>query len=79
MKKKNFAKRYAEKWFKENGFTFVVKKDLITKTVYHVSKDGCTESFELPSYVIEPERYMRLFAIQFKMAVAIADIERESA
>ena len=36
--------KYAEKWFKDNGFTFELVKQYVSKTVYNVYKDGSDTS-----------------------------------
>ena len=59
--------KYAEWWFKDNGFEFELVNQFVSKTVYKVSKDGITDKFELPSGVTDPKGYMNMFDRSFNM------------
>lgn len=79
MKEKTRAERYAEKWFAENGFEYSVRKQYISKTVYAVSKDSVTDTFELPSTVTEPKKYMDMYAESFELKKEIIRMKAELA
>lgn len=39
--------KYAIKWFEEHGFSAVLEKQYISKTIFTVSKDGVSDKYEL--------------------------------
>lgn len=41
--------KYAENWWTDHGFAWKLKKRFISKSVYEVSKDGTTLSYEIPN------------------------------
>lgn len=45
----NFSKeeKYAIQWLNDNGFSRRVAKQLLSKTIFEVSKDGVTDQFVL--------------------------------
>ena len=59
--------KYAEKWFKENGFDFELVKQYVSKTKYKITKDGITIPFELIWGVDDIKGYMRMFNESFEM------------
>lgn len=52
---------YAEKWWKEHGFTAVLESRMLTKSVYRVTKDGVTDKYEIPMTVKDKKGFMELF------------------
>lgn len=44
--------KYAISWFEENGYSWSIKKQYVSKTIFEVSKDGVTDKFELPQGVV---------------------------
>ena len=69
--------RYAEKWFKDNGFEFKLIKQYVSKTVYEVRKDGLVEKFELLNGVTDIKKYMGQFAYSFGLALRIERAKKE--
>lgn len=69
MEKRDKSKneKYAEKWFRENGFECRLVKQYISKTKYEVSKDGITAIFELPFGVENCKKYMDFYNETFEM------------
>lgn len=67
MTEKSKVEKYAEKWFKENGFQCELIKQYISKTKYKISKDGITEIFELSYGITEPKKYMEMYKESFEM------------
>lgn len=67
MYEKSKNEKYVEQWFTENGYTFSVIKQFISKTKYEVSKDGISDIFELPSEVQDPKKYMIMYDRSFEM------------
>lgn len=67
MTDKSKVEKYAEKWFKENGFQCELIKQYISKTKYKISKDGITEIFELSYGITEPKKYMEMYKKSFEM------------
>lgn len=67
MTEKSKVEKYAEKWFKENGFQCELIKQYISKTKYKISKDGITEIFELSYGITEPKKYMEMYKKSFEM------------
>ena len=74
---KSRAEKFAEKWFDENGFSYELKKQYLSKTKYTVTKDGVTDDFELPSAVTEYKNYMKQYGESFKMKCEIERLRRQ--
>ena len=61
--------QYAIEWFSEYGFVGEIKKQYVSKTVFKISKDGITDTFELPQSVTQKnisdfmEQYYKHFDI----------------
>lgn len=66
-KDKSKNEKYVEKWFKENGFECKLIKQYQSKTKYEISKDGITETFELPYGVEDCKKYMKIYNDNFEM------------
>lgn len=41
--------KYAVKWFNDNGFEGELDKQLLSKTKFNISKNGVSDTFELPN------------------------------
>lgn len=41
--------KYAVKWFNNNGFDGELDKQLLSKTKFNISKNGVSDTFELPN------------------------------
>lgn len=41
--------KYAVKWFNDNGFDGELDKQLFSKTKFSISKNGVSDTFELPN------------------------------
>ena len=52
---------YAEKWWKEHGFTAVLDSRMLTKSIYKITKDGITDKYEIPMAVKDRKGFMELF------------------
>lgn len=61
--------QYAIEWFTTNGFVGEIKKQYVSKTVFRITKDGITDTFELPQSVTQKnindfmEQYRKNFDI----------------
>ena len=52
---------YAEKYWKEHGYTAVLDSRMLTKSVYRISKDGVEDKYEIPMAVKDVKGFMELF------------------
>lgn len=43
---------FAIKWFKENGYSGKIIKQYVSKTIFEISKNGVTDRFELPQWIV---------------------------
>ena len=71
--------KYAEKWFAQNGFSFELVKQYVSKTIYLISKDGISEKFELPSEATDIKGYMELFRKSFELEKQIDQMKEQLA
>lgn len=67
MFEKNNNEKYAEKWFKENGFEIVSCKQYQSKTKYVIRKMDTDLSFDLPFCVTDIKHYMEMCKNSFEM------------
>jgi hypothetical protein len=77
MKEKSKVERQAEKWLKENGFEYEIIKQYISKTIYHVLKEGREESLQLPMTVTNVKSYMNMFNRSFELGREIERMKHE--
>jgi pyocin large subunit-like protein len=61
------AERYAERHWKENGYTFSIKREYASKTIYTVSKNGVELEYTISSDITDPKGDMKHFEKQFEM------------
>lgn len=71
------AERYAEKYWRENGFEVKLVKRYQSKSVYEVSRDGLTRKEEIPDTVRRFGEYMKQFQKGWDMAVEIERLKRQ--
>lgn len=74
---RNQAEKYAEKYWKENGFDYKVKRKYISKCIYIVSKDGLEFPYAIPCDVTDRKKYMALFQEQFEMRKEIERLKKQ--
>ena len=61
--------QYAIEWLTANGFVGEIKKQYVSKTVFRITKDGITDTFDLPQSVTQKnisdfmEQYRKNFDI----------------
>lgn len=77
MYEKTKNEKYAENWFKENGFDFKLLKQYISKTKYEITKAEITEIFELPNDVTNIKKYMDMFLKSFEMKIEILKMKEQ--
>lgn len=46
------SEKFALEWFKANNFHAIIKKQYVSKTIFEVSKDSMTDTFELPQGIV---------------------------
>lgn len=54
------TEQQAEQWFAENGYQYTVKRRLISKTVYTLTKNGESREFQLPSQINGTRAYLEM-------------------
>lgn len=64
----------AIQWLNERGYDVVLIKQLLSKLVFEVSKNGTTLKFEFPKSVTNVEGYMELFEQSFELATKIKGV-----
>ena len=69
------SQAYAEKYWKDNGFDFEVKRKSNSKCVYTIRKDGLEFPYTIPCVVEDVKVYMGWFAEQFAMRKEIRDMQ----
>lgn len=76
--KKELSKneKYADKWFKENGFEIIKCKQYISKTIYYLVKNNIEDVFELPNGVTEIKKYMNLCKNNYELKVEILRLQK---
>ena len=73
---KNKIEKYAENYWKKNGFDYEVKRKYMSKTVYIIRKDGLEFPYEVPDVVQDCKLYMQWFQEQFEMRKQIAELQK---
>lgn len=61
------AELYAERYWKEHGYSYRLHKRYQSKSVYQVYKDGVECSYEVQHSIIHPEKDMEFFEKLFEM------------
>ncbi len=74
---RNQAEAYAEKYWKENGFDFEVKRKYMSKCVYIIRKDGLEFPYDIPCDVVDRKSYMKFFQEQFEMRKEIKRLQEQ--
>lgn len=71
--------KHAIAWLEEHEFSGEIKKQYISKTVFAVSKDGHTDTFDFPQGVkgMKPEGVMEQFEKSWGMYVALCKAQGE--
>ena len=64
----------AIQWLNERGYDVVLIKQLLSKLVFEVSKNGTTLKFEFPKSVTNVGGYMELFERSFELATKIKGV-----
>lgn len=61
--------QYAVKWFNDNGFDGKLDKQFLSKTKFSVSKNGVSDTFELPNGnpKIDMKSFMQQYAESFDL------------
>lgn len=71
--------KYAVKWFNDHGFDGEVKQYL-SKTKFTLTKDGKTDTFELPTTAdVEIKSYMQQYEKSWKLHCEINQLRRQLA
>lgn len=70
------SQAYAEKYWKNNGFDFEVKRHSNSKCVYTIRKDGLEFPYTIPYVVEDVKAYMGFFAKQFEMRKEIRELSK---
>jgi hypothetical protein len=75
------GEKYAIQWFEEHGFDVTLKKRYISKDVFEVSKDGVTDTFELPlgNKDIKYRNVMEQFEKNFSLLCELQKLRAEHA
>lgn len=66
----------AIKWFEENGFDLVLEKQFVSKTVFLVSKDGMSDTFELSQHITKMEDVQRRLDVYMENFAIKVELER---
>lgn len=75
MYDKSKNEKYAEKWFKENGFEILSSKQYQSKTRYKVKKNDIEDSVELPFGVSDIKSYMKMINHSFEMKIELIKLK----
>jgi hypothetical protein len=73
------AEKYAERWWKKNGFDVKLLKRYQSKSIYEISRDGLTRKEEIPYTVKKFGEYMKQFQEGWDMLVEIENMKRQLA
>lgn len=73
------AEKYAERWWKKNGFEVKLIKRYQSKSIYEISRDGLTRKEEIPYTVKKFGEYMKQFQKGWDMLVEIENMKRQLA
>ena len=76
---KDFSKneKYAMRYFKENGFDFVILKQYNSKTKFKVQRDGLSYIWELPTGVENIGQYMKVFIYGHEQKLEIQRLKEQ--
>ena len=73
------AEKYAERWWKKNGFEVKLLKRYQSKSIYEISRDGLTRKEEIPYTVKKFGEYMKQFQKGWDMLAEIENMKRQLA
>lgn len=73
------AEKYAERWWKKNGFEVKLLKRYQSKSIYEISRDGLMRKEEIPYTVKKFGEYMKQFQKGWDMLVEIENMKRQLA
>ena len=76
MKEKSNIERKVERGLKQAGFKVAVLKQYQTKTVYEIEKDGTNERIEVPVYVTDVKKYIKMIAQDFENIVELNKLKK---
>lgn len=74
------AEKYAVQWLEDHGFDVVLKKRYISKDIFEVSKDGVTDTFELPlgDKKINHRKIMEQFGKNFALLCELVALRQQA-
>ena len=71
------AEKYAERWWKKNGFDVNLLKRYQSKSIYAVSRDGMATNVEIPYTVRKFKGFMEQFQKGFDLQLGVEEMKRQ--
>ena len=70
---------YAIKWFEENGYTGRIVRQYVSKTIFEISKDGVSDTFELRQGIVYKsiKQYMEQYRENWKLLCELHELRKE--
>jgi len=77
IKEKNHNENYAEKWLKENGFSYEIQKQTLSRTDWKVLKDGIEDILSIPRESGNIKECMNQYKKNFELLKELQELRKQ--